>query len=338
MCLLLAVETSCDDTSVAALKNGKILATLTSGQKEHDRFGGIVPEVASRAHQKNLIPLLERLLKETKLNKKSFDAIAFTAGPGLLGSLLTGTVFSKSLAQALEIPLVAVDHLHGHLMSHFIEPPFPAFPYLCLLVSGGHTLIVRVDDPLSYTVMGRTVDDAAGEAFDKGAKIMGLAYPGGPLIDRFAASGNPNRFPFPEPKMQGLNMSFSGLKTSLLYLIRDNLKNDPDFIQNNLNDLCASYQEAINGFLIRKLRRAVRETGIREIGIAGGVAANINLRSKATEMVANEKGNLYIPAFEYCMDNAAMIAVTGWYQFKAGQFADHTVTPYAKSPLKNAPL
>lgn len=331
---LLALETSCDDTSVALLQDGNLVNNLTSSQPVHQNYGGIVPELASRAHQKNLIPLLDILLDQSNLQKNSVDAVAFTIGPGLLGSLLTGTLFAKSLALSLDIPLIPVDHLHGHLLSLFINSPVPEYPFLCLLVSGGHTMIIKVKDPLNFEILGRTMDDAAGEAFDKGAKIMGLSYPGGPEIDQRARDGDENRFSFPHPKIKGFNYSFSGLKTNLLYKIRDLSEQDEEFLENNLDDFCASYQKAINVFLVSKLKKAAEHTGIREIAVAGGVAANRGLQNRVKEMTQTLNGNLYIPNLEYCMDNAAMIGMVGWHQYQNGIFGDQKTVPYAKSQLK----
>lgn len=332
---ILGIESSCDDTSAAVSCDTKILANVIAGQAVHRDYGGVVPELASRAHQQNIIPVVDVALKKAKINKNELSAIAFTRGPGLLGSLLVGTSFAKSMAMSLGIPFVAVDHLEAHMLSHFIEDgsPVPSFPFLCLTVSGGHTQIELVRDHFDREIIGRTIDDASGEAFDKAAKIMGLPYPGGPVIDRLASKGDPDRFSFPEPKIPGLDYSFSGLKTSFLYFLRDRLKEDPDFIEKNKEDLSASMQRTIIEVLMKKLAMASEDTGIREVAIAGGVSANSGLRSKLEEMKVEKGWNVYIPKFEYCTDNAAMVAITGYFKYLRRDFAALDAAPYARSGL-----
>jgi N6-L-threonylcarbamoyladenine synthase len=333
---ILGIESSCDDTSAAVIRNNVLLSNIIANQEVHRRFGGVVPELASRAHQQNIIPVIETALVKANVHKKQLHAIAFTRGPGLLGSLLVGTSFAKSFALGLNIPLIEVDHLEAHILAHFIQEPgtnikVPDFPFLCLTVSGGHTQIVLIKDYFDMEVIGRTIDDAAGEAFDKAAKIMGLPYPGGPLIDRFAKSGNPLAFSFPKPRTAGLNFSFSGLKTSFLYFIRDNLRENPDFIDKNIPDLCASIQKSIVDILIEKLMVAVADTGIMNIAIAGGVSANSELRKVLTDKRDELEWNIFIPRFEYSTDNAAMIAMAGYFKFLRNDFASHELTPYSRS-------
>lgn len=331
---ILGIESSCDDTSAAIIENEYIRSNIIANQHVHRSFGGVVPELASRAHQQNIIPVVEVALKEANINKKHLSAVAFTRGPGLLGSLLVGTSFAKSFALGLGIPIIEVDHLKAHILSHFIKDDTsnqPNFPFLCLTVSGGHTQIVKVDSSSEMTIIGTTLDDAAGEAFDKAAKIMGLPYPGGPEIDKLAQLGNPLAFSFPEPKIQGLNFSFSGLKTSFLYFLRDNLKINDQFIEENKADLAASIQDTIIRILISKLKRASRETGIKEIAIAGGVSANSGLRSAVENTTENMGWNTYIPKIQYSTDNAAMIAIAGYFKYLEGDFASQDITPYSKS-------
>jgi N6-L-threonylcarbamoyladenine synthase len=330
MCTILAIESSCDDTSAAVIQNGKILTNYISSQQIHTKYGGVVPELASRAHQANIVPIVDIALKDAGIDKVHLDAVAFTRGPGLMGSLLVGTSFAKGMALSLKIPLIDVNHLQAHIISQFIDEPKPTFPFLCLLVSGGHTQIILVKDYLEHEIIGRTMDDAAGEAFDKAAKIMDLPYPGGPLIDKYAREGNPEAFNFPEPNIPGYNFSFSGLKTSFLYFIRDNLKKDPDFIKNNLADICASYQYRIVNFLLKKIAIAADDLKIKEIGIAGGVAANSFLRQELKVLSEKKNWNIYIPAFEYCTDNAAMIAMAAHYKFLKKEFVSQEVAPYAR--------
>lgn len=326
---ILGIESSCDDTSAAVFVDGEVRSNIVANQEVHKAYGGVVPEVASRAHQQNIVPVVDQALLQAGISRKDLSAIAFTRGPGLIGSLLVGVSFAKALALSLDIPIVEVNHMEAHVMAHFAEKPYPQFPFLCLTVSGGHTQIVRVDAPLKMEVIGHTIDDAAGEAFDKTGKLLDLPYPAGPLIDRYAQEGQPV-FVFPEPQIPGLDFSFSGLKTSILYFLKRNLKSDPNFIQNNLADICASVQDRIVSILMNKLVQAVEQTGIREVAIAGGVSANSALR-KALEQKGKEAGwNTYIPKFEYCTDNAAMIAVVGYYKFQQGLFSDQEVTAVAR--------
>lgn len=332
---LLGIESSCDDTAAAVILGDRILSNMIANQTVHKDFGGVVPELASRAHQQNIIPVVDIALQKAKVAKNELDAIAFTRGPGLLGSLLVGISFAKSLSIALGIPLIEVDHLKAHILAHFIrdtqDQAVPSFPFLCLTVSGGHTQIVVVKSPGDMQIIGQTIDDAAGEAFDKAAKIMGLPYPGGPLIDKLSKEGNPEAFRFPEPHIQGLDYSFSGLKTSFLYFLRDRLKEDKDFIEKNRADLAASIQERIISILLKKLELAAQQTGIREVAIAGGVSANSGLRN-ALELLATKKGwQLYLPNFTYSTDNAAMIAMAGVFKFADKDFAGLDAVPYARA-------
>ena len=326
---ILGIESSCDDTSAAVLRE-----TVIANQAVHTSFGGVVPELASRAHQQNIIPVVETALMKAGITKEQLSAVAFTRGPGLLGSLLVGTSFAKSFAYALNIPLIEVNHMEAHVLAHFIvndqQPKdVPGFPFLCLTVSGGHTQIVKLDDHFSMQIIGRTIDDAAGEAFDKAAKILGLPYPGGPLIDKYAKEGNPKAFRFAKPNIQELDYSFSGLKTSFLYLVRDHLKQDPDFIEKNLADLCASIQHAIVETLMKKLIMAVKQTGIKDVAIAGGVSANSGLRKAILEQ-QNNGWRVFIPEFQFTTDNAAMIAVAGYFKYLKKDFADLTAAPYSR--------
>lgn len=332
---ILGIESSCDDTSAAVLKNNKMLANIVANQEVHQKYGGVVPELASRAHQQNIIPVVDMALKTAGIRKDQLGAIAFTRGPGLLGSLLVGTSFAKSFALGLHVPLVEVDHLKAHILAHFIErpaspKPLPEFPFLCLTISGGHTQLVVMRDFDQMELIGSTIDDAAGEAFDKAAKIMGLPYPGGPVIDKLAVKGDPKRFTFPKPAVPDLNFSFSGLKTSILYFLRDELKKDDSFIEKNREDLAASIQDTIVGILMDKLRSAAATTGIKNIGIAGGVSANSEMR-KQLLAAGNEMGwSVFIPEFEFTTDNAAMIAMAGYYKFLKGDFAEQSAVPYAR--------
>ncbi len=333
---ILGIESSCDDTSAAVIGNCRILANIIAGQEVHKNFGGVVPELASRAHQQNIIPVVDSALKTAGIEKKQLSAVAFTMGPGLLGSLLVGTSFAKSFSLGLGIPLIGVDHLQAHILAHFIQnneenKPVPQFPFLCLTISGGHTQIVRVDSHLKMKLIGKTIDDAAGETFDKSAKIMGLPYPGGPAIDELAKTGNPDRFNFPKPNIAGLDFSFSGLKTSFLYFVRDELKSNPDFIEQNRNDLSASIQNSIIKILIDKLKTASKVTGIREIAIAGGVSANSVMRKRLSETGLSLGWRVFIPEFQYTTDNAAMIAIAGYFKFLAGEFSGQSILPYARS-------
>jgi N6-L-threonylcarbamoyladenine synthase len=331
---ILAIESSCDDTSAAVIFNNKILANVIANQQIHELYGGVVPELASRAHQQHIIPVVDTALKNAGIKREQLDAIAFTKGPGLLGSLLVGCSFAKTFALSLNIPLIAVDHLEAHILSHFIkdtdEQLIPEFPFLCLLVSGGHTQIILMKDHFNMEIIGQTIDDAAGEAFDKAAKIMSLPYPGGPLVDKFAREGNPLAFSFPEPNIAGLNFSFSGLKTSFLYFIRDQLKLNPGFIDDHKNDLCASIQHVIVNVLMKKLMKAAVQTGVTQLAIAGGVSANSALRSRL-QTSCDEKGyQAFIPKFEYSTDNAAMIAIAAYYKFLKQDFAELNASPYAR--------
>lgn len=335
---ILGIESSCDDTSAAIIHNNKILANVIANQDVHKKYGGVVPELASRAHQQNIIPVIDNALQQANISKNELSAIAYTRGPGLLGSLLVGTSFAKAFALGLNIPLIEVDHLQAHILAHFIQNqagdrPLPKFPFLCLTVSGGHTQIVLVKDYFEMEIIGKTIDDAAGEAFDKAAKIMGIPYPGGPLIDKLAKTGNPKAFQFPKPRIQGLDFSFSGLKTSFLYFLRDQLKIDPAFIDNNKADLCASIQNTIVDILLSKLKRAAKQTGIQDIAIAGGVSANSELRLKLTAMGAESGWRVFIPEFEFSTDNAAMIAIAGYHKFLRKEFSNQGAAPYSRSRL-----
>ncbi|MFO7258880.1 MAG: tRNA (adenosine(37)-N6)-threonylcarbamoyltransferase complex transferase subunit TsaD [Bacteroidota bacterium] len=331
--VILAIESSCDETSASVIRNGKVLNNIIASQNVHQKYGGVVPELASRAHQRNIVPVVDQALSEAGVHARNLQAIAFTRGPGLMGALLVGVSFAKGMAAALNIPLIEVNHMQAHVLAHFISEPHPRFPFLCLTVSGGHTQLVRVNAHLDMEVIGETQDDAAGEAFDKAAKLMGLPYPGGPLIDQYAAQGNPNAFTFPATSMPGLDFSFSGIKTAFLYFLRDKVKDDPDFIANNLPDLCASLQAHLVDMLVSRLKQASDLTGIREIAIAGGVSANRGLRKRLSEMAEKEGWNLFIPEFQYCTDNAAMIAIAAHFKFKEGMFADLGVVPQARMPF-----
>jgi N6-L-threonylcarbamoyladenine synthase len=331
---ILGIESSCDDTSAAIIENRKILANIIANQQVHKEFGGVVPELASRAHQQNIIPIIENALRTAKINKNQLSAVAFTNGPGLLGSLLVGASFAKAFAMALDLPLIEVNHMHAHILAHFIEDPkqadHPQFPFLCLTVSGGHTQIMLVKDYFQMEIIGQTIDDAAGEAFDKAAKIMGLPYPGGPLIDMYASQGDPKAFKFPHPSVPGLDFSFSGLKTSILYFLRDRLKEDPQFIENNKEDISACVQHTIVGILMDKLKKASKHTGIKQVAIAGGVSANSGLRKALLEQQQKLGWKVYIPKFEYCTDNAAMIAITGYYKYLRGEFSSQDASPFTR--------
>jgi len=327
---ILAIESSCDETSAAVITNGKICSNVVATQLIHTQYGGVVPELASRAHQQHILPVVNNALNDAKVTKKDLDAIAFTKGPGLLGALLVGTSFAKSMALGLRIPLIEINHMQAHVLAHFIDDPKPAFPFLCLTVSGGHTQIVKVTGPLEMEIIGETKDDAVGEAFDKTAKLLDLPYPGGPLIDKYAALGNPNAYPFPLPEMPGLDFSFSGIKTSFMYFLQKQVRQNPDFIRENINDICASIQFTLVDILLKKLKKASRETGIREIAIAGGVSANSGLRKSLLELGEKLGWKVYIPSFEYCTDNAAMIAMAAHYKYEANDFTDQTVSPMAR--------
>jgi N6-L-threonylcarbamoyladenine synthase len=329
---ILAIESSCDETSCAISRDGVILSNVIAGQAVHEQYGGVVPELASRAHMQNIVPVVDTALRQAGCSLDELTAIAFTQSPGLIGSLLVGSQFAKSLALALDLPLLEVHHMQAHVLANLIPgSPIPRFPFLCLTVSGGHTQIVLCHAPLKMEVIGETMDDAAGEAFDKSAKLLGLPYPGGPLIDKYAAAGDPNRFPFPEPQIPGLDFSFSGLKTAILYFLQDQTAKDAGFVSANLADICASVQGRIVSILLNKYRKAARQTGVTDLCIAGGVSANSGLRTAFREMGIREGWRTFIPPFEYCTDNAAMIAITGHYKYLAGEFAPLSVSASARA-------
>ena len=336
MITILAIESSCDETAASVCRDGIILSNIISSQKIHEKYGGVVPELASRAHLQSIVPVVEEALKNAHTGLKDIDAFAFTQSPGLIGALLVGAEFTKSLSLAFNKPLIAVHHMQAHVLANLIQPlksenKTPAFPFLCLTVSGGHTQIVLCESPLNMKIIGQTLDDAAGEAFDKSAKILGLPYPGGPLIDRYAKQGEAGKYKFPEPKIEGLNFSFSGLKTAFLYFIRDEKLKNEKFVEENLAHICASIQSRIVSILLNKLKKASRETGIKEVCIAGGVSANSGLRN-AFQILGEEEGwNTYIPAFEYCTDNAAMIAITAYYKYLDSRFENYSVVPSART-------
>ena len=332
---ILGIESSCDDTSAAVIRNTTLLSNVIASQAVHEKYGGVIPELASRAHQQNIVPVVDTALREAGIGPDELDAIAFTRGPGLLGSLLVGVSFAKGLALAHDIPMVEVNHLQGHILSHFVDLPdrtlpHPDFPFLCLLVSGGHTQIVRVDSPLEMEIVGTTIDDAAGEAFDKCAKVMGLGYPGGPVIDRLAKEGDPAAFRFAHPHVDGFDFSFSGLKTSFLYTLRDAVAGDPDFIERRKADLCASLQHTIIDILLKQLVRAAKEYDIRDIAIAGGVSANSGLRDGIAEAGRRRGWRTFLPEFKFTTDNAAMIAMAGYYRYLRGDFSSLDVSPVAR--------
>lgn len=333
---ILAIESSCDDTSAAVLHNNRKLSNVVATQKIHEEYGGVVPELASRAHQQNIVPVVDRALAKANIDKKQLSAIAFTRGPGLMGSLLVGTSFAKSLAQGLGIPLIEVNHMEAHILAHFIkdeEQSMPGFPFLAMTISGGHTQIVKVNDYFDMEILGETLDDAVGEAFDKSAKLLGLPYPGGPLIDAHAKKGNPKAFKFPKPKVEGLNFSFSGLKTSILYFIQKETAANPHFIAENIDDICASIQYTIINILMDKLKLAAKQTGIKQVAIGGGVSANSGIRKALTDANKKYGWKTYIPKFEYCTDNAAMIGIVGYLKFMEGSFTDQGVSPKARFAL-----
>ena len=333
--IILGIESSCDDTSAAVLKDRVLLSNVIASQQVHKDYGGVVPELASRAHEVNIVPVVSRALKLAGVKPEDLTAIAFTRGPGLLGSLLVGTSFAKALGLALDIPIIMVNHLQGHILANFVRQPDkpvrePSFPYLCLLVSGGNSQIVRVDDPLHFEILGQTIDDAVGEAFDKCAKMMGLGYPGGPIIDKLAQQGDPDRFHFAKPNIPGLDYSFSGIKTSLLYFVRDEMAKDPLFMEKNKEDICASFQKALIDILMKKLVLAARQTGIRDITIGGGVSANSGLR-RAIEAEGRKRGwNTFLPEFKFTTDNAAMIAVAGYFHYRSGERTPLDVAPVSR--------
>ncbi len=330
---ILGIESSCDDTSAAVICNGRVLSNIVANQEIHAKYGGVVPELASRAHQQHIVPVVQQAIEQAGITKEDLHAISFTRGPGLMGSLLVGTSFAKSLALGLDIPLIDVNHMQGHILAHFIKEEnteIPPFPFVCLTISGGHTQIVRVTDYFTFEVLGETIDDAVGEAFDKSAKILGLPYPGGPLVDKYAQLGNPKKFSFTKPKVGDLDFSFSGLKTGILYFIQRNLKENPKFIEENLYDICASIQHTIVEILIEKLKNTVKKTGIKHVAIAGGVSANSEIRKRLQLAQKHWGWTTYIPKFEYTTDNAAMIAITGYLKYKSKLYADISVKAQAR--------
>ncbi|MFD1258541.1 tRNA (adenosine(37)-N6)-threonylcarbamoyltransferase complex transferase subunit TsaD [Mucilaginibacter terrae] len=333
MPVILGIESSCDETSAAVYADGVMLSNIIANQTIHEAYGGVVPELASRVHQQNIIPAVQQAIVNAKVSKNDIDAVAFTRGPGLLGSLLVGVSFAKAFALAQNLPLIEVNHMQAHILAHFIDNPKPAFPFLCLTVSGGHTQIVLVKDYFEMEVIGQTQDDAAGEALDKTSKILGLPYPGGPLIDKHARLGNPDAYPFPEPQIPGYNFSFSGLKTAILYFIQNNQAKNPDFVKENLADICASVEKRVVTILLNKLTKAAKAYGIRDVALAGGVSANTGLRQGLSELGIKQNWNTFIPKMEYCTDNAAMIAVAGYYKFLQGNFTDQHVVPLARMPF-----
>ena len=328
--ILLAIESSCDETSAAIMVDGELKSNVISTQLIHSEWGGVVPELASRAHQKSIIPVVQEALQKANINKNDLNAIAFTRGPGLLGALMVGTSFAKSLALSLDIPLIEVNHMQAHVLAHFIEEPRPQFPFLCLTVSGGHTQLVWVEGPLNMQIIGETQDDAVGEAFDKTAKLIGLPYPGGPLIDKLAKEGNPDKYPFPMGEIPGLDFSFSGIKTAILYFLQKEVKLNPNFIEENKADICASVQKTLIEILLRKVKKAMREKNCSSIAIAGGVSANSGLRKRLQELGEENHWEVFIPAFSYCTDNAGMIAMAGHFKFEAGEFCGQDVSPLAR--------
>lgn len=337
--IILGIESSCDDTSAAVIKDGVLLSNVTASQAVHEAYGGVVPELASRAHQQNIVPVVSEALKRAGVSKDELSAVAFTRGPGLMGSLLVGVSFAKGFARALGIPMVEVNHLQGHVLAHFIKEPdevhaSPKFPFLCLLVSGGNSQIIRVNAYNDMEVLGQTIDDAAGEAIDKCSKVMGLGYPGGPIIDKLARQGNPKAYTFSKPHIPGYDYSFSGLKTSFLYSLRDWMKDDPDFIEHHKVDLAASLEHTIVDILMEKLRKAVKDTGINEVAVAGGVSANNGLRNAFREHAAKYGWNIYIPKFGYTTDNAAMIAMTGYFKYQDKDFCTIDKPAYSRVSIK----
>ena len=332
MSIILAIESSCDDTSAAVLRDDTLMSNVIASQKVHEQYGGVVPELASRAHQQNIIPVVDGAIRQAGIRKEDIDAVAFTRGPGLMGSLMVGVSFAKSFAQALGKPIIEVNHLQAHVLSHFINrgEPMPQFPFICLLVSGGHTQILLLHSHFDMEVLGQTIDDAAGEAIDKAAKIMDLGYPGGPIIDRLAKEGDPDAFQFATPHIAGYDYSFSGIKTSFLYFLRDRLKEDPDFIEHHKADLCASIQKTIVEFLLKKAERAALDRGVRQIAIAGGVSANSLLRSELQRICDKHRWQAFIPPFQFCTDNAAMVGIAGHFKYLKGEFADISLPPYTR--------
>jgi N6-L-threonylcarbamoyladenine synthase len=329
--ILFAIESSCDETSAAVCRNGVVLSNFTANQKVHEKYGGVVPELASRAHMQHIIPVVDAAMQQAGVRPEDLDAIAFTQAPGLIGSLLVGGGFAKSMALALDKPLIAVHHMQAHVLANLIPERRPSFPFLCLTVSGGHTQIVLARSPSDMEVLGETLDDAAGEAFDKSAKLLGLPYPGGPLVDSYAQKGNADRFSFAEPQIPGLDFSFSGLKTSVLYFLQKETKSEPNFIENNRADICASIQSRIISILLKKYKKAALQTGISQLCIAGGVSANSGLRTAFKELCEKNNWESFIPPFEYCTDNAAMIAITAYYKYLAKDFAPLSVSASARA-------
>ncbi|MDR2283840.1 MAG: tRNA (adenosine(37)-N6)-threonylcarbamoyltransferase complex transferase subunit TsaD [Sphingobacterium sp.] len=333
MAIILGIESSCDETSASICIDGEIKSNIIAGQAIHAKYGGVVPELASRVHQQNIIPTVDQAIIQAKVTKNEIDAVAFTRGPGLLGSLLVGTSFAKSFALARKIPLIEVNHMQAHILAHFIDNPRPSFPFLCLTVSGGHTQIVLVKDYFDMELIGQTLDDAAGEAFDKTAKILNLPYPGGPLIDKYAQLGDPKAFSLPEPQIPGLDFSFSGLKTAILYLVQRKVAENPSFLEEYRDDVCASVQGRIVSILLNKLKKAAKQTGVKDIAIAGGVSANSGLRTELLAMGERYKWNVFIPKFEYCTDNAAMIAIAGYHKYLKKDFVGQDIGPLARMPI-----
>ena len=331
MPIILAIESSCDETAAAVCRDREILSNYIANQTVHEKYGGVVPELASRAHMQNILPVVDTAIKAANIDLNEIDAIAFTQAPGLIGSLLVGTCFAKSMALALNKPLIAVHHMQAHVLANLIADEKPSFPFLCLTVSGGHTQIVLCHSPTQMEILGETLDDAAGEAFDKSAKILGLPYPGGPFIDQYAQKGNAQRFSFPEPQIPGLNFSFSGLKTAILYFIQQHVAENKNFVSENIEDICASIQHRIVSILLNKLKRAAKETGVKDICIAGGVSANSGLRTDFINLGKQLGWKTFIPPFEYCTDNAAMIAITGYYKYLSNDFADLSIGPTARA-------
>jgi len=329
--IILAIESSCDETSAAIVKDGQVISNIIATQSVHEQYGGVVPELASRAHLQQIVPVVDAAIKKAGISKKDITAVAFTQAPGLIGSLLVGTCFAKGFAQALNVPLIAVHHMQAHVLAHFIEDPKPEFPFLCLTVSGGHTQIVLCHSHLDMEILGETLDDAAGEAFDKIAKMLQLPYPGGPLVDKHAAKGDPEKYPFPIPEIKDLDFSFSGIKTAVLYFLQKQQKADPDFVKNNIDDICASVQHTIIKALMKKFEKAAKAYKIRHVGIAGGVSANSGLRKALQEYGTRNNWNVYLPKFEYCTDNAAMIGITAYYKMLKEDFADLSVVPSART-------
>lgn len=334
--IILGIESSCDDTSAAVFRDDVVLSNVVANQDVHKAYGGVVPELASRAHQQNIIPVVEKAIKDAAIDRNDIDAVAFTRGPGLMGSLLVGTSFAKGFALANKIPLIEINHLHAHVLAHFIKEDAndtdqPGFPFLCLLVSGGNSQIIIVHDHLKMEIIGQTIDDAAGEAFDKCAKILGLPYPGGPLIDKLAKEGNPNAFTFNKPRIKDYDYSFSGLKTSFLYFLRDELKKNPSFIEENKEDICASLQKTIIDILMDKVIKAANDKGIKQVALAGGVSANSGLRNRIIELAKSNNWKTFIPKFSYTTDNAAMIAINGYYKFLNKEFIGQEAAPFART-------